>query len=150
MLCVAYSRISPEYNNTTTPIQTVDFFPLDLYSGPVYGSQAIIQNPQIDIYSFTTRWIQGTTSDEKICEISEDVWWQARGRKAPCLGLIYGGGSMCGDRLQLNMPGVSRCASHAAADLGSTSEGAQQCSTAPALGERAELKRRALTSRGPR
>lgn len=58
------------------------------------------------------------------------------GRKEPCLGLIYGGGSMCGDRRQLNMPDVSRCVSHAAAELGSTSEGAQQCSTAPALGER--------------
>lgn len=43
---------------------------------------------------------------------------------------------MCGDRRQLNMPDVSRCVSHAAADLRSTSEGAQQCSTAPALGER--------------
>lgn len=43
---------------------------------------------------------------------------------------------MCGFRRQLNMPDVSRCVSHAAADLGSTSEGAQQCSTAPAIGER--------------
>lgn len=59
-----------------------------------------------------------------------------RGREESCLGLIYGGGSMCGDRRQLNMPDVLRCVSHAAADLDSTSEGAQQCSTAPALGER--------------
>lgn len=72
----------------------------------------------------------------KFARLPRTFGGRRRGRKESCLGLIYGGGSMCGDRRQLNMPDVSRCVSHAAADLGSTSEGAQQCSTAPALGER--------------
>lgn len=69
-----------------------------------------------------------------------------RGRKEPCLWLIYGGGSMCGDRRRDvwrdDMPDVSCCVSHVAADLDSTSEGAQQCRTAPALGERSSSTKR--------
>lgn len=88
-MCVAYSRKSPEQKacdtNTTTLIQTVDF-PLDLYSGGrlrVLGVSPKSTDRCLLLYDTLD---SGVTSDERMCEITEDVWWRATRQERAVFG----------------------------------------------------------------